>query len=407
MSSSTYEIICQQQRKWADKKGKQYESKDHMQKLKDNLFICLSDSSFDEFQSGRGNELGTAKSPGHMYSLHSSSALVVNVFEYWRQSGNIQSIAKACGAMHKMNHLRFEMTYPTPLKGTAPHLDIELSNERGEILVVESKFTEIYRITQPNPRISPRYLTKEGLWLKIPKCGALFTDIYKRGSIGTDFLYMDVIQLLKHILGLSNSKKEFELLYLWYEVTDSPEATKHRQEIKEFNACVGDEIHFRAMTYQELFDNIKKLPEPIPEPEDDYINYMLYLYGRYFPDDDTTSKSKRLNLSELADLEPGGVMTYTPIMRKLKGVKDAEERKRIVIWRLPTALLCALQNEECLKDIKDVIATYPDLISIVIKSDHDLRQDKHYSDWMESESDGYKRMINELENHVEKKEARN
>jgi hypothetical protein len=130
-----------------------------------------------------------------MYSLHSSSALVVNVVEYWRQSGNIQQIAKACGARYEMNHLRFEKTHPTPLRGTPPHLDVEFSNGPDEILAVECKFTEIY---QRDSSLS--YLTKEGLWSKIPKCGALFADIYKRKAAATDFLCMDAIQLLKDLV---------------------------------------------------------------------------------------------------------------------------------------------------------------------------------------------------------------
>ena len=87
---------------------------------------------------------------------------------------------------------------------------------------------------------------------------------------------MDVSQLLKHILGLAAAfgPSGFELLYLWYEVP-SQEAERHRIEIEDFSESIADEVHFREMTYQNLFESIKKC-------RDTDEGYISYLAERYF-----------------------------------------------------------------------------------------------------------------------------
>ena len=89
---------------------------------------------------------------------------------------------------------------------------------------------------------------------------------------------MDAPQLLKHILGLATKygPKGFRMLYLWYEVP-SVEAERHRLEIQHFIEYVRDEVHLSDMTYQELFEAIRKCPNS----GQDYISY--YLHQRYFP----------------------------------------------------------------------------------------------------------------------------
>jgi hypothetical protein len=61
---------------------------------------------------------------------------------------------------------------------------------------------------------------------------------------------------------------------LWYEVA-SPEARSHRKELKEFENYIGEEVVFREMTYQELFEAIRK-SHSVGE------DYVSYLAERYF-----------------------------------------------------------------------------------------------------------------------------
>jgi len=102
-----------------------------------------------------------------------------------------------------------------------------------------------------------------------------------------------------------------------------------------------------------------------------------------------------------AEARAGGVLAYAPLMQKLKeSAQDAGERKRVAINYLPIALSCALQNDECLQDIKNVAEAYPDLISDILTSAINLRKDKHLSSWTNYESNLYKDFIKKLENQA-------
>jgi len=122
---TAYKLIHAQQQDWASQQGIKFNKDGYTLSLNNNLFLPLSARTKAEFESGKGDELGSEGKRGKMQALHSSSALVINVFEYWRNH-NVNSIAKACGAPEGMTKMRFEQIYPTPLGGIPPHLDIEL-----------------------------------------------------------------------------------------------------------------------------------------------------------------------------------------------------------------------------------------------------------------------------------------
>jgi len=93
----------------------------------------------------------------------------------------------------------------------------------------------------------------------------------------------------------------------------------------------------------------------------------------------------------------GGVLSYTPLMRELEeSAQDTGERKRIALQYLPFALLCALQNDECLQDIKNVGEMYPDLITDIFTSAINLRNDEHFGGWTNYESVYYQTFINDM-----------
>lgn len=274
----TYKSIEAQQRAWADRQGTNHDQDGYTLRLNDNLYCPLSPATLAEFKHGGGDELGNGENRGKMQALHSSSALVVNVFEYWRQLGKVDTVARACGAPREMTELRFERTYPIPVRGIPPHLDIEFSSPKlNTVFVIESKFTEPYH-RHTKRSIKEKYFSKPGLWSRLPRCEKLAQRIREEEQGKTSFIHLDTPQLLKHILGLTWSKSGpqcFEILYLWYEFP-SPEAERHRNEIREFKECVGDEVRFRDLTYQELFENIKQ--SPLADE-----NYLNYLSKRYFP----------------------------------------------------------------------------------------------------------------------------
>ncbi len=271
----TYKIIRDQQQAWAYQRGIKFDKDGYTFSLDDNLFLPLLPEVKNEFQSGKGDELGSGEKRGKMQALHSSAALVVNIFQYWVDR-NVSYIASACGAPQGMTELHFEITHPTPLGGVPPHLDVEFWGNKLEPLAVESKFTELY-YRHTKRTIKAKYLSIPGLWAQLPRCEKLVRHIHEEERGKTSFVYLDAPQLLKHILGLATKfgPKGFQILYLWYEVP-SIEAEKHRSEIVVFKEYVGDEVDFRDMTYQELFKAINKLPNK----DRDYISYLR---ERYFP----------------------------------------------------------------------------------------------------------------------------
>lgn len=56
----------------------------YTRELKDNLFQPLSPKTRQEFEFGDGGEIfSSSTSPARMNAVHSSSALSVNIFQYW------------------------------------------------------------------------------------------------------------------------------------------------------------------------------------------------------------------------------------------------------------------------------------------------------------------------------------
>jgi len=244
--------------------------------VEDNVFNNeLCPETRREYAKGKGHELEGRRA--HMRALHSSSALVVNVFDYWRRQDRIQDIASCCGAEGIVTGMEFEKTHPiNGVRRTPPHLDVEFA---GLIpLAIESKFTESYhrktRRSNEDTHLDV-YLEWRYIWDEVPKTRSLAEGIVQQSGMKTDFEYLDVPQLIKHILGLSCCcGRRFSLLYLWYKV-DSTEANRHEEELDRFCTYIGDEISFRAMTYQDLFSSIQSIPDVAPA-------YVQYLKRRYF-----------------------------------------------------------------------------------------------------------------------------
>jgi hypothetical protein len=245
-------------------------------RLEDNIFGGeFHPETWKEYTRGKGHELEGKRA--HMKALHSSSALVVNVFDYWRRQNRIKDIAGCCGVEGSVTDMEFEKTHPIKgVEGTPPHLDIEFAVVVR--LAIESKFTETYRRATRRPLAKTKldvYLENDDIWGDMPKLKDLAQDIVQQSGTGTEFQYLDVHQLIKHILGLKCSYgRGFSLLYLWYKI-DSKEATQHDQELAGFRNRINSDLSFRTMTYQGLFESIKHIPNVD-------TSYLKYLEQRYF-----------------------------------------------------------------------------------------------------------------------------
>ena len=91
-------LILDQQKKWAKDKtlvsgkivdGVECEDKNYLETIEDNLFPIdetkgLRPENINAYNKGGGSETKTITYRPKMSALHSSSALVVNLFQYWQ-----------------------------------------------------------------------------------------------------------------------------------------------------------------------------------------------------------------------------------------------------------------------------------------------------------------------------------
>ena len=224
--------------------GIEYDAKGYACQWQENVLDCMPITAIaEDFGSGAGREL-----ENKLCAAHSSTALVINTFGRWRTEPESLRIAGVSG----FRNIQFEMTFPTGLGGTPPHLDLFADGD--SIVAVESKCTE---------------------WMDSKP--ALFSYSYDRllGSLGDSvwfdvmqelrgkpdrYLFLDAAQLVKHAFGLLKrfGSREIRLVYLYWEPAndhDWPECRRHRGEAEELARMVANStVRLIPMSYQELWE---------------------------------------------------------------------------------------------------------------------------------------------------------
>ena len=260
----------------ARSKGIPMDSHGYVLEVEANLWQPLSSRARQGFEKGAGSELS-----GRMRALHSSSALAVNLFDYWTGRDKTPLLAALGIGPETGDALDFEAQFPTGLGGTPPHLDLAITLSTGFVVAVEGKFTEhLKRSTRGKSDFRPSYFPEfGGLWAGkcLPACQDLAEELWDEELRGgrQRFEYLDPRQLLKHALGLATKLgSRFSLYYLYYDWPgEKPEA--HRREVELFGEWVGDETRFKALTYQEVFRRLRDSGQAGAE-------YTDYLETRYF-----------------------------------------------------------------------------------------------------------------------------
>ena len=118
-----YQYILSKQTEWAKNQGmdligsKIYRGRPaYTINLDCNLFQPLLPDIRTSFAAGDGSELGSSGLPGKMQAIHSSSALGVNVFQYWKSISAVPVIAAACDLCRRGSDvscdIQFEEKYP-------------------------------------------------------------------------------------------------------------------------------------------------------------------------------------------------------------------------------------------------------------------------------------------------------
>ena len=265
------------QQAWARSRGIPFDFRGYVPEVEANLWQPLSSRARQGLEGGAGSELS-----GHMRALHSSSALAVNLFDHWTDREDKTPILSAMGIEPAARtSLDFEAQFPTELGGIPPHLDVAITNSIGFVDGVEAKFTEPFkRSTRGKSDFKAAYFPdSEALWCEkgLPACQALAEELWAEELRGgrQRFEHLDPRQLLKHALGLATQRgNRFGLYYLYYDWTGK-RSEAHRREVDLFDERVGDEIRFRALTYQSVFQRLRDSGQA----DADYLNY---LESRYF-----------------------------------------------------------------------------------------------------------------------------
>jgi hypothetical protein len=281
-----YEYILSKQTEWAlNNNVKLIGSKGvrgrhaYTKRLRENFFEPLHPSVRKYFKDGDGGEL--IGYPSKMQAIHSSSALGVNIFQYWLKENQVPKIAATCGLCNKnnksSNNIMFETKYKISEKFAFDlNLDVVIENSpesKFKVFAVECKFSEAYS-SRRHSGLKQKYLQLQNIWKDVPN---LHRFSKKISPVDKRFNHLHPAQLVKHILGLKEKygKNKFRLLYLWYDCMGD-EGAKHRKEIEEFTRVAkADSIHFHALSYQELIIKLSK------NYRDSHNNYIGYISRRY------------------------------------------------------------------------------------------------------------------------------
>lgn len=310
-------FIKSKQQSWAKRKGFNAiggtipgeGEKNYLSSIADNLFEPLSKENLESFASADGQELKDSDIRlAKMKALHSSSALVVNLFQYW-QGKDVIPILNACKLCSRSNKVGYMIEnvgsdspkeiaiVPSPLNyeikfeeqfeisenkvdfPRSPNVDVVIHAPLSGI-AIESKFTEPYNGNK-HDGLSLKYVESPSFWEGLPNLYELAKEISPDDN---RFRYLHAAQLIKHILGLKKSvgnqgnsrlKHSFRLLYLWYDVLGE-DGVEHRKEIEQFAEIARkDQIKFSHITYQEV---IARLSKDFYDGNEAYCNYLTDRY---------------------------------------------------------------------------------------------------------------------------------
>lgn len=205
----------------------------------------------DELRGGAGDELRMK-----FCAVHSSAALAVNSFAYFKKHPSYLYLLGRTNFARP----RFERQCPTGLGGTPPNIDVWLEG-KTEVIAVESKLLEYF--TAKEARYSDSYKRE------VLNCEDCWWNVLEASKVAGK-RYLDVGQLVKHYLGLrrfmsASQYGEVTLLYLFWEPLNADSidvCRKHREEIQTLSSQVhGSHIHFKSMTYSQLWNEWNQLTE--------------------------------------------------------------------------------------------------------------------------------------------------
>lgn len=263
-------LLRQTQRDWAASQGLRVDEAGYFARPKENL-PWLTPRTRAAFEAADGSEFGRHGERAKIAALHSSSALAVNVFDYWT-THDPEPLATALALPYRIAEIRFEQKFPTGVGPRSPNLDVAIRSADRQLLAIESKFCEPFG--SKSKLLQDKYFPEgKGLWQ-----AAGLPDAQKAASslrITHSFKYIDAVQLLKHMLGLAHCGADWHLLLLWFE-PDPDVGREMTDEASSFKQLLGsDGARFSWLSYQQLWS---RLQGALHENDREYASYLRRRY---------------------------------------------------------------------------------------------------------------------------------
>lgn len=283
-SMNTFENLKERQRLWAKSRGLQLQGSqgvrgepNYTMTLEDNLFQPLTSDTQSQFLNADGNELSNGALPSKMQALHSSSALAVNVFDYWIGKKDFSPLAKALKIPTVgIDSISMETKFPIfPDATVHPNLDVAIKFVSGHVVGVECKFTETFSSRNGHLGLKEKYLVSFSGWEKFPALRKIAEQV---SPVDKTFKHLDCAQLIKHTLGLfsaTGNKTKFRLHYL-YMPSPLEDNTEYEMEIKLLSdALQSDGVTFTVISWQDIFAGLEKYTG---SEDKGYLNYLKSRY---------------------------------------------------------------------------------------------------------------------------------
>jgi len=191
--------------------------------LNQNLFNPLEPDVCNSFLQADGKEIsGGPCSPAKMQAVHSSAALSVNVFQYWKKIRQVAVIAVACGFCPKEScpslEIRFEDKFPIDgIPRIPPNIDVVFHNadsSQFKRFAVECKFSEPYGL-HGDKGLKPAYIDSVTLWSDVPKLYDLAKKICPNDNCFTYCslakIDLGIVQKQKYCPEIGNTKLSSEI----------------------------------------------------------------------------------------------------------------------------------------------------------------------------------------------------
>lgn len=272
----------EKQKEYFTKINKILDRKGYLLNVNDNLLVPFEsedDEDWNAFVEGDGNELHAK-----MMAAHSSSALCLNFFRYWKRNnkniiiemliqelfGKISYDSEKAQILFEEKHY-FGKNEKDKLRGNGipGNVDVEISDKENFIILIESKFTEIFQdgsnMSEVNAEIYGKIFSK--YFINIDD----ILEGTKRKK------YYQLAQRMLYIL--NNSKDEIDripdenkkFMFLYFD---------NDNENLDFGSLIKDEYrkYYKKMSYQELYEKMRSKPEDVKRKYEEWYHYMGQRY---------------------------------------------------------------------------------------------------------------------------------